>query len=264
MARPIGPEATERMDRPAVIRSVLRYSLALGIVQIGIALLMAWRPGPPRFALSYLAAALPWTALVGAILARNVHLLYTAAGRPITRLNLATRVTLIRVLSAPLVTSLVMADMNFMAGIVFLGAAVTDWLDGFLARRMNDVTQLGRVADPSIDAVFCGLTILALFMAGHLPLWFLLIAGLRYALLLGGAASLKLYAGYFPIRATFFGRLFYFIQYSLLLAYLLFEGPQVGVWVIRILGAVQALVSLQLLMLGRNLYLEVKHDRHAA
>jgi len=261
LARSIGPEETERMDRPAVIRSVLRYSLALGLVQIGIAALMAWRPGPPRLALLYLVTALPWTALVGFILARNVHLLYTTAGRPITRLNLATRVTLIRVLSVPLVTTLILADQNVMAGVVFLGAAVTDWLDGFLARRMNDVTQLGRIADPSIDAVFCGLTILALFMAGHLPLWLLLISGVRYSLLLGGAASLKLYAGYYPVRATFFGRFFYFIQYSLLLAYLLFEGPRFDAWFVRGLGVVQALVSVQLLSLGRNLYLELKHDR---
>lgn len=248
------------MDRPAVLRSVLRYTLALGLVQTGVAILMAWRPGPPQFALYYIAAALPWTVIVGLVLGRNVHLLYTREGRPLNRLNLATRVTLIRVLSIPLVVALLLAEQSFIAGLVFLGAALTDWLDGFLARRMNDVTQLGRIADPSIDAIFCGLTFLALFVAGRLPLWFIVLAGIRYGILLGGTAALKLYAGFVPVRATFTGRLFYFIQYSLLLLFLILEGPLASRVLTRLLGGVQAVVAVQLLFLGRSMLMEVKGE----
>lgn len=253
-------EALDRMDRPAVVRSVLSYTFALGLVQAGLAVLIGWRPGPAQLGQLYLAVALPWTALVGTVLARNVHLLYTSADRPLNRLNLATRVTLIRVLSIPLVCALVLSGHGFMAGIVFFGAAVTDWLDGFLARRMNDVTQLGRIADPSIDAIFCGLTLLALYVAERLPLWVILVASLRYGLLLGGALGIKLYAGYVPIRATFLGRLFYFVQYSLLLLFLLLEAPLAGRLLTRGLGAVQVLVSLQLLGLGRSMLLEVRNE----
>ena len=111
------------MDRPAVLRSVRRYTTALLLVQTALAALLAWRPGPPRVGAVYLVAALPWTLLVNAVLGRNVHLLYTAEGQPLTRLNLATRVTLIRVLSIPLVGVLVLQGESMMAGLVFLGAA---------------------------------------------------------------------------------------------------------------------------------------------
>ncbi|MCB1162495.1 MAG: CDP-alcohol phosphatidyltransferase family protein [Candidatus Latescibacteria bacterium] len=248
------------MDRPAVLRSVRRYTTALLLVQTALAALLAWRPGPPRVGAVYLVAALPWTLLVNAVLGRNVHLLYTAEGQPLTRLNLATRVTLIRVLSIPLVGVLVLQGESMMAGLVFLGAAVTDWLDGHLARRMNDVTQLGRIADPSIDALFCGLTFVALAAAQRLPGWLLVLAGIRYGTLLGGALFLKLYAGGVPVRATFLGRLFYFIQYSLLLAFLLFDTPVVDRWTPRALGVLQVLVTAQLLLLGRTMLAEMRHD----
>jgi phosphatidylglycerophosphate synthase len=251
---------TERMDRQSVLRSVRRYTFALVMVQIGIGALMVWRPGPFRFGLIYTAAAVPWTLLVGLVMERNIHLLYTAEGRPLSQLNLATRVTLIRVLSIPLVSALILNGDNLMAGVVFLGAAVTDWLDGFLARRMNDVTQLGRVADPSIDAIFCGFTILALNAAGRLPIWLIVLAALRYTLLLGGAAALKLSVGYLPVRATFLGRLFYFIQYCLLMAFLSLESPGLEPWLLKGLGLVQVLVTLQLLALGRSLYRETHNE----
>ncbi len=248
------------MDRQSVLRSVRRYTFAQLMVQVGVAALIAWRPGPLRFGLLFFAAALPWTLIVGLIMERNIHLLYTVEGRPLNRLNLATRVTLIRVLSIPLVCALILSGENLMAGIVFLGAAVTDWLDGFLARRMNDVTQLGRVADPSIDAVFCGFTFLALNAAGRLPFWLILLAALRYALLLGGAAALKLSVGYLPVRATFLGRLVYFIQYSLLMSFLLLESAKLEPWLLKGLGLIQGLVTLQLLALRHSLYRETRDD----
>lgn len=248
------------MDRKSVLRSVRRYTFALLLVQVGVGGLLIWRPGPLRLGLLYVVAALPWTLLVGLIMERNVHLLYTLEGRPLSRLNLATRVTLIRVLSIPLVCALVIIGENLMAGFVFFGAAVTDWLDGFLARRMNDVTQLGRVADPSIDAVFCGFTFLALNAADRLPVWLILLAALRYALLLGGAAALKFTVGYLPVRATFFGRMFYFVQYCLLMLFLMLESPGLEPWLLKGLGLVQILVTLQLLVLGRGLYRETRNE----
>lgn len=62
----------------------------------------------------------------------------------------------------------------FLAGLVlFLLAAATDWLDGYLARRWAQVTQLGRILDPFADKiVICGAFILLGAVPGSLvPAW---------------------------------------------------------------------------------------------
>jgi cardiolipin synthase len=250
------------MDRPAVRRSVFYYFLFLVSIQAGIALLMAVHPGPPRLALYYLFGAIPWTLLVGVVLVRNIHLLYTIEGRPLRRLNPATRVTLLRVLCIPLLIALILADQRFAATAVFLAAALTDWLDGFLARRMKDVTQLGRIIDPTIDAVFCGLTMVTLYFAGTLALWVVLAGLLRYGLLSGGAGYLKYTYGYVSTRATFFGRMFYFLQYTLLTLALLIQQGGVALWLNRFLGGVQILVSVLLILLGITMIMEARIAAH--
>jgi CDP-diacylglycerol--glycerol-3-phosphate 3-phosphatidyltransferase len=251
-----------RLDLPALRRSVWRTTLAFVLVQMGLALLIAWRPGPLRLGLGFLAFALPWTLATGLLLSRQVHLLYSEAGLPLRGLNLATRVTLIRMVAVPLVVSLVLAGELLPATLAFLAAALSDAVDGSLARRRGEVTQLGRVADPSIDAVFCGFSLSALALADLLPAWVFALVVLRYALLAAGALWLHRYAGFLPARATVAGRFYYFIQYSLLVGLLLGAATghtEAGRWIPRALGVLQVLVILQLLLLGRSLYQELLH-----
>jgi len=80
--------------------------------------------------------------------------------------------------------------------------------------------------------------------------------------LAGGALWLRLWAGYLPARATVAGRLFYFVQYSLLIALLLAGGAgdtALERWIPRALGGLQVLVLVQLLLLGRSLVRELRH-----
>jgi len=224
----------------------------MGLLQLAV----AWIFFEGRSIALYLLLALPWTFLVGSTLSANVHLLYTPEGRSLSRLNLATRVTLIRVLAIPLIFQLIFEGRLLTAGLTFLVAALTDWLDGFLARRMNEVTQLGRMVDPSIDATICFLTLVALYFSGHVPLWLMLLVALRYGILLLGALGLKAVLGRLPVRATFLGRLFYFIQYGVVVLYLLAAGGLSHRIFLDVLAAVQIVVSVQLLGLGLSLYRE--------
>jgi phosphatidylglycerophosphate synthase len=246
-----GNDMTERLDRKAVIRSVIYYTLCLEAIQLAIAWLLISHPGPAALSRIYMILAVPWTILVGLVLCLNVHLLYTDAGRIIRRLNMATRVTLIRVLSIPLVVALIVYEHPEAAALVFIGAALTDWLDGFLARRMGDVTQLGRVADPSIDALFCGITILTMAWVWHFAIWVAVLVVIRYILLVAGAGVIKWRLGFLDVQATFFGRMFYFVQYVLLITVLLFStwgGVRI---LIPMLGLLQVAVIVQLIVLGR-------------
>ena len=53
-------------------------------------------------------------------------------------------------------------------GVVF---GATDWVDGYVARRFNQVTKLGKILDPVSDRLFIGTIGVALVMSGLLPWW---------------------------------------------------------------------------------------------
>lgn len=61
---------------------------------------------------------------------------------------------------------------------IFLVAAGTDWLDGYLARKLDQVTELGKFLDPLVDKFLVLAPLLALIELGQVPAWgvFLILA----------------------------------------------------------------------------------------
>lgn len=96
-------------------------------------------------------------------------------------MTLPTWITLSRLLGVPLVLWLLLEPTpeRYWASVaVFLLAAGTDWLDGYLARRLDCVTELGKFLDPLVDKLLVLAPLLALVELGRLPGWgvFLLLA----------------------------------------------------------------------------------------
>lgn len=73
---------------------------------------------------------------------------------------------------------------------LFLGIWVTDVLDGFIARRYNMITSVGKVLDPLVDKVFHITTALCLFLTHRLPLWVLILILIKDVLMIIGATLL--------------------------------------------------------------------------
>lgn len=96
------------------------------------------------------------------------------AKRPLTGvLNLPNQLTTLRLVLSVVLFCLI-AWQYFLAGLVlFVIAAATDWLDGYYARKYNQVTTLGRILDPFADKVIvCGTFILLAAVPAMYHTWF--------------------------------------------------------------------------------------------
>lgn len=71
--------------------------------------------------------------------------------------NVPNVITLIRFILSIAVFVLLSLEQFVAANVVFIVAASTDWMDGYWARKYNQVTQVGRVFDPFVDKIIiCG------------------------------------------------------------------------------------------------------------
>ncbi len=99
-----------------------------------------------------------------------------------TNLTVATWITLSRLLSIPIILGLLTwqdtSETRLASTIVFGIAAITDWLDGYIARRWHQETNLGKVLDPLVDKLVILAPMMMLVELGQLPAWgvFLILA----------------------------------------------------------------------------------------
>jgi cardiolipin synthase len=103
--------------------------------------------------------------------------------------------SLIRILLIPAFVALLLGEGTEAAGLILLGAVVsTDWVDGYVARRTGQVSNLGKVLDPVADRLAIAAALIALVVRDAFPPWAALLVIVRDAvvLLAGGALLLGL------------------------------------------------------------------------
>jgi cardiolipin synthase len=191
---------------PGAVRSV--WSVALGFFAAAFAAsavlsLTVNRPLGLDFFLFTAIGMLPAFAAVSF----SIGLLRDRHGYRLSSLNLPLALTLLRLALLPGIVLFILEREFALALGAYLLAAVSDVVDGWLARVWDQCTPLGKVLDPVIDIALNLAVFSALFAAGLLPAWVFTFAALRYGLLLVGGACLYLFVGPLRIEPTLFGRL---------------------------------------------------------
>lgn len=99
------------------------------------------------------------------------------------------------------------------AGTVFFFIAWSDWVDGYLARRLNQVSELGKLLDPLADRIAVFVAVLFGWVAGVVPPWFALALLIRESLV-GVAAIIAFLRGVTSVTVRYLGKVATFMVYS--------------------------------------------------
>ena len=105
--------------------------------------------------------------------------------------TLANRITLIRIVLTPLFIFFILSNMNYSLHIgvaIFIFLSLTDFLDGYFARKKKQITALGKIMDPIADKLLIG-SALILFTGRGVDLWITITILLREFLI----TALKIY-----------------------------------------------------------------------
>ena len=79
---------------------------------------------------------------------------------------------------------------DFAAACILAALGATDWVDGQVARRFNQVSTVGKVLDPAADRVLVATAVVAGTVVGAIPVWLCVVVGIREAAVSGAVALL--------------------------------------------------------------------------
>src|SRR5262245_17873231 len=111
----------------------------------------------------------------------------------VPRMNLPNTLTVARIFLVPLLVVVLLTQFagheifgvpkELIGAAIFAVASITDWLDGYLARRRRQVTWLGQVLDPIADKLLTSAAFISLVQLGLAPAWMVaLIIGREFAI----------------------------------------------------------------------------------
>ena len=101
------------------------------------------------------------------------------AGASTRVLTVPNLISLVRLLLVPVFAVLLVQHRDGWALVVLAVSGASDWLDGVVARRWNQVSRLGQLLDPAADRLFILVTIVTLAWRGVVPWWLVVVLVFR-------------------------------------------------------------------------------------
>lgn len=147
-------------------------------------------------------------------------------------MNLPNKLTLLRILFIPAIVTVYYIDSlsnemigdltltNFLILIFFALASFTDFLDGYLARKLNQVTSFGKFADPLADKLLVTTSLLLFLADGIIPAWMLIVilsrefmvTGIRLVAVGEGNVIAASKLGKYKTASTMFAIIFIYLE----------------------------------------------------
>ncbi|CAI9391763.1 CDP-diacylglycerol--glycerol-3-phosphate 3-phosphatidyltransferase [Microbacterium sp. T2.11-28] len=162
--------------------------------------------------------------------------------------QLPNAITVVRILCAPVFVWMLLADggsdgpLRWWAAVLFIVAIATDGIDGYLARRHDIVTDLGKLLDPIADKVLTGAAFVCLSVLGELDWWITVVVLVREV---GITVHRLVVASDHVVAAAWMGKLKTVAQAVALSLALLPLWTVVGEW-IHVVNAVAMTVAVAL------------------
>lgn len=161
-------------------------------------------------------------------------------------LTVPNMISLVRLALVPVFAVLIVVGEDGWALLVLAVSGVSDWLDGVLARRLNQVTRLGQMLDPFADRLFIFVTLIGLAWREVVPVW-LVVAIVARDVLLALTVPVLARLGYGTLNVTLVGKV---ATFALLYAFPLLLLAEVPGWI----GAVAHVVGWAFTWWGVGLY----------
>ncbi|SRR5579864_1739019 len=120
--------------------------------------------------------------------------------------------TLIRLLLAPFIFASILSGRHELALALFVLAALSDGVDGIVARSFHQVTKAGAYLDPIADKILLSGVYLSLAMAGTIPFWFVVVIFGRDLFLLASSGIALLFTALRDFRPSVWGKASTFAQ----------------------------------------------------
>ncbi|WP_306207647.1 CDP-alcohol phosphatidyltransferase family protein [Actinoplanes sp. RD1] len=144
-------------------------------------------------------------------------------------------ISFVRLLGVPLFLYLLLGPHHDVAAVIVLAlGGTTDWVDGYVARRMNSVSRLGELLDPFADRLYILATLVGFTMREVVPWWLTGALLLREAVL-GVALLILRRHGYGPPPVHYVGKTGTFVLLAAFPVMLLAEAvPSIDPWALPI------------------------------
>lgn len=163
--------------------------------------------------------------------------------------NLPNAITLLRIFLIPIFILLLISPSPFkaiVAALVFCLASLTDWLDGYIARRSGQITKLGILLDPIADKLLIASALILLVDMDRIPSWIAVVI-IGREMVVTGLRAIALSRGN-VIPAEMAGKI-KMISQILSIIFLLIDGMHIGMD-FRLIGTVTIWIAMVLSLIS--------------